>query len=165
MTITKRQREYAEARAAGLPKRAAAIAAGCPEKTASQAATTLEKAADVRAHWERIGFVPPVVERKPKAEKQPREPKKDSVQQAAERIAERAARPASQYDDPLDFLRDVVNDQCEDQKLRLEAAKAWDAGLRGRAATKGKKGEAEDRAKKAANRFAPVAAPGLKVVK
>lgn len=164
VAITKRQREYAEARAAGLSKSAAAIAAGCPAKTARQAATTLEKSANVRAHWARLGFVPPVAEKKTTNKDTSGAPRRTSTHVAADRIAERSSRPAAQYDDPLDFLRDVVNDVVEDQKLRLEAAKAWDAGLRGRAATKGKKEAVKDRAQKAANRFSPVAAP-LKAVK
>ena len=163
MAITKRQREYAEARASGLGKKAAALSAGCPAKTANQAATTLEKNREVIKHWQRIGFTPEVVAKEPKPEKKPPTPRPEEL--AAARIAERSETPLKDYSDPLDFLRDVVNDPIEDQKLRIDAAKAWDAGLRGRAATKGKKGEAEDRAKKAASRFAQVAAPGLKAVK
>lgn len=156
MIIAERQRLYAEARADGLNRKAAAIAAGCPEKTASQQASRLEKDEAVLAYWSRLGFDPAApIDRGPP----------DSVVKAAERIADRAASPMDGFDDPIEYMKTVVNTPQEDPKLRLDAAKAWDAAVRGRAQAKGKKGEQAERAKEIASKFATPTPPSLKAVK
>lgn len=67
--------------------------------------------------------------------------------------------------DPLKFLETVMNHVETDPKLRVDAAKALASFKVAKPGEKGKKGETEERAKKEDNRFAPVAAPGLKAVK
>lgn len=156
MVISERQRLYAEARASGLNKRASAVAAGCPEKTASQQASRLEKDEAVIAHWKRMGFDPEApVERGPRP----------STVKAAEYVSERAKRPMDEFEDPVEYMRAVVNNPMEDPKLRLDAAKAWDAAIRGRAQAKGKKGEQAEKAKKASGKFGVPTPPPLKAVK
>ena len=50
-----KQRLYAENRAAGLPKKAAALAAGVPPTSASSSASRYEKNPTVMAHMKRLG--------------------------------------------------------------------------------------------------------------
>lgn len=61
-------------------------------------------------------------------------------------------------------MKTMANDFREDPKLRLDAAKAWASYTVQKPGEKGKKGEAEDKAKKAQGRFTPTAAP-LRAVK
>lgn len=70
---------------------------------------------------------------------------------------------AATYDDPQNFLRAVMNDSETDAKLRVDAAKALMPFVHTRKGSGGKKGEAEEKAKKAANRFAPASPPKLVV--
>lgn len=60
---------------------------------------------------------------------------------------------ARQYDDPAEFLLDVVNDSSADAKLRLEAAKALLA--RGK-----KQGQREQAGKVATGKFTAARPPG-----
>lgn len=156
MALAERQRLYAEARADGLNKRASALAAGCPEKTASQQATRLERDQAVIDHWKRIGFDPDAPVEKPPM---------PSTVAAAERLAERADTPLDEYSDPVEYMKALVNSPTEDPKLRLDAAKAWDASNRAKLQARGKKEEKADKAKEAANRFAAPAPPKLAAVK
>lgn len=157
MKLTDRQQRYADARAEGRNRKDAALEAGCPPKSASQAASVLESNTKVTAYWEGIGYRPDGPRVKDRTEAK--------TEKAATAIDEKAETPLAKYDDPLEFLRDVVNDSAEDPKLRLDAAKAWDNSLRGRASNKGKKAEQEDRAKEVANRFAPPMPPKLERIK
>lgn len=156
MSLTERQRLYAEARASGLNKRASALAAGCPDASAKQQATRLEKASEVIAYWDRLGFDP--------SEESPKAPAPSTVK-AAEYVSERAKRPMDEFEDPVEYMRSVVNNPMEDPKLRLDAAKAWDASNRGHAQAKGKKVEQAERAKEIASKFATPTPPSLKAVK
>ena len=70
-----------------------------------------------------------------------------------------------EFEDPVEYMRAVVNNPIEDPKLRLDAAKAWDAAIRGRAQAKGKKEEQAERAKEIVSKFATSAPPSLKAVK
>ena len=70
-----------------------------------------------------------------------------------------------EFDDPIEYMKTVVNTPQEDPKLRLDAAKAWDAAIRGRAQAKGKKQEQQERAGKLAGKFGVPTPPSLKAVK
>ena len=162
MPLTPKKKLYAEARMAGTNIKDSAIAAGYSEETARQSGSRLEKDEDVRRYMGRID----AVESKPK---QKAEPKAKEVKPAERPAPKVAPIPLSdsaqkQYTNPLKFFETVMNDPSEDPKLRMEAAKNLAAFTVAKPGDKWKKGEAEDRAKKAASRFAPVAAP-LKVVK
>lgn len=166
---------YAKARAEGKNITEAAIAAGCPEKTAAQAGSRYEKDPDVIAFWKRSGVDIETLPRRNREKKKPAKPVREKIQRPVvdEKPADDRpdfdpldmAIPAQPDGDPLKFLETVMNHVETDPRLRVDAAKALASFKVAKPGERGKKGEAEDRAKKAANRFAPVAAPGLKVVK
>lgn len=164
--LTEKKRRYAMARNTGLSIRLAAIECGCPEKTAAQAGSRYEKDLDVIAAMRRLKLGEKIEAEK--REKKPRPPKKPKPQTQLERAMDDDPEPApydgKTYDCPMDFLRDVVHNPLEDTKTRMEAAKAWDAGIRGRKSASGKKDAAKYAAKKAANKFA-VSKPPLTRVK
>lgn len=162
--LTAKKRLYAEARISGSNIKDSAIAAGYSENTARQSGSRLEKDEDVRSYLDRMGFTPAPPAKKEKPKEATKKPS-PSETQAAKAIADRATIPLDNYDDPVDYMKAVVNAQMEDPKLRLDAAKAWDAAIRGRAQAKGKKGEQAERAKEVASKFATPTPPSLKAVK
>lgn len=147
--LTEQQRKYAEARFAGLGKRDAALAAGCPEKTASQAGSRLEKHPNVVAHLARLKGA-----------------ESDAIP-AAGRDAQPALSAGEFYEDPIDFLRAVMNDRTEDRKMRLQAATALLPYTHQKLGEGGKKDQREKAADGAARgRFAPAPPPSqLKLVR
>lgn len=65
-------------------------------------------------------------------------------------------------DDPLTFLREVMNDPDADARLRIDAAKALMPYVHKRIGDQGKKDERQDAAKKASEgKFKPAEAPKL----
>lgn len=129
MALTEQKRRYAAARLSGLGKKAAAIEAGCPERTAAQAASRYEKDPDVQAA---MGRQLKVAERK---------------------VAATSADPdpyiPARSDDPLEFMRQVMNDLEADPKLRLDAAKALAGFTIAKPGEKGKKEERQEKAEEA----------------
>jgi phage terminase small subunit len=145
MALTEQKRRYAAARLSGMGKKAAAIEAGCPEKTAAQAASRYEKDPDVQAA---MGRQLKVAEKKV----------------AAASVDADPYIPA-RSDDPLEFMRQIMNDLVADPKLRLDAAKALAGFTIAKPGEKGKKEEKADAAKSAATgKFASAPAP-LRAVK
>lgn len=145
MALTEQKRRYAEARLSGLTKKESAVAAGCPEKTASQAASRYEKDPDVQAAMGRA-----VVVAAKKAESLPIDP------------APYIPPPTG---DPLAFMREMMDCEGADPKLRLDAAKALATFTIAKPGEKGKKEEQAGAAKKAGvGRFA-AAPPPLRAVK
>lgn len=145
MALTEQKRRYAAARLSGLGKKAAAIEAGCPEKTAAQAASRYEKDPDVQA----------AMGRQLKAA----DAKVDSVS------ADPAPYIPDKSDDPLEFMRQVMNDLQADPKLRLDAAKSLAAFTVAKPGEKGKKEEKADAAKSAGKGKFASAPPPLRAVK
>lgn len=176
--ISPQQRLYAQHRADGMKKKAAAIAAGCSEKTASQQAARYEKNPKVLAHMERLGFYPGeevkaemTGKKKPRAKKKAApvaELKKDFAEFNASRPAVTEVPPVRQgeFKCPLDYFNHVMNDAIEDPKIRLDAAKALASYKIAKPGDKGKKEERQEAADKLANsgRFG-TAPPPLKAVK
>lgn len=69
-------------------------------------------------------------------------------------------------DDPLEFMRQVMNDLEADPKLRLDAAKSLAAFTVAKPGDKGKKEERADAAKSAGKKFGATPPPGhLRAVK
>ena len=139
MSLNPMMQAYAEAIVRGLNQTQAALDAGYSEKSAKQKGSLLGKDVKVRAEIARLR------EQKYK----PAEEKKDGK---------------FEFEDPIEFMKTMANDFREDPKLRLDAAKAWASYTVQKPGEKGKKGEAEDKAKKAQSRFTPAAAP-LRAVK
>ena len=147
MALTDQKRRYAAARLAGLGKKAAAIEAGCPEKTAAQAASRYEKDPDVIAAIARLNM----------AEKPAAAPTQKTNAQPMQDMEPGIIPPA---EDPLTFMRAVMNDLFTDPKLRLDAAKALAAFTLAKPGEKGKKEEREEAAKKASGgRFSSAPPP------
>ncbi len=176
--LTMKQKLYAKARFDGLNQTQSAIAAGYSEKTAAQAASRLEKDQEVMAHRDRLsaGYQEPEVAPEPeptpvvskatiaKVEKMEKhvEPKPAHVETA--HYEERSAKSLAVLD-PLEFMRQVVADSCEDPKLRLEAAKALAPYLHAKKGEMGKKeGKMADAEKVSKGKFA-ASAPPLRMVK
>jgi phage terminase small subunit len=144
MALTEQKRRYAAARLAGAPKKQAAIAAGCPEKTAAQAASRLEKDPDVQAAMGRAVVVEQKRKDEPAIDPNPHIP--------------------AQAGDPLEFMRQMMNDLEAEPKLRLDAAKALAAFTVAKPGEQGKKDQKADAAKKAAGgKFGQSAPPRLAV--
>ncbi|MGP8812141.1 terminase small subunit [Pseudomonas aeruginosa] len=129
MALTEQKRRYAAARLSGMGKKAAAIEAGCPEKTAAQAASRYEKDSDVQAAMGR------------------------KLKVAEKKVAATSVDPDPyipvRSDDPLEFMRQMMNDLEADPKLRLDAAKALAGFTIAKPGEKGKKEERQEKAEEA----------------
>lgn len=68
---------------------------------------------------------------------------------------------AAYYDDPLTFLKAVMNDSGSEAKLRVDAAKALMPFMHQKLGEGGKKEQKNEEAKKVAGRFAQAMAPRL----
>ncbi|HEJ9974886.1 TPA: terminase small subunit [Pseudomonas aeruginosa] len=146
MALTEQKRRYAAARLSGMGKKAAAIEAGCPERTAAQAASRYEKDPDVQAAMGR-------------------QLKAAEKKVAATSVDTDPYIPA-RSDDPLEFMRQMMNDLEADPKLRLDAAKSLAAFTVAKPGDKGKKEERADAAKSAGKKFGATPPPGhLRAVK
>lgn len=143
MALTEQKRRYAAARLSGLSKKAAAIEAGCPEKTASQAASRYEKDHDVLAAMGRMAAQPD--KHAPQVDPNPHIPA-----------------PAA---DPLEFMRQMMNDLEADPKLRLDAAKSLASFTVAKPGEGGKKDQKADAAKQAGQGRFSAAPPPLRAVK
>lgn len=129
MALTEQKRRYAAARLSGMGKKAAAIEAGCPERTAAQAASRYEKDPDVQAAMGR-------------------QLKAAEKKVAATSVDTDPYIPA-RSDDPLEFMRQMMNDLEADPKLRLDAAKSLAAFTVAKPGEKGKKEERQEKAEQA----------------
>ncbi len=93
--------------------------------------------------------------------------KNDAVQSEIKRLSRLAdegqpvGRPTPPAGDPLDYLRNVMNDHLEDPRLRLDATTTLAQYLHPKPGTRGAKASREEAAKKAARgRFRSSAPPG-----
>lgn len=146
MALTEQKRRYADARLAGMPKKQAAIEAGCPEKTAAQAASRYEKDPDVQAAMARTVAVEQKRQSEPKIDPDPYIP--------------------SASDDPLEFMRKMMNDLEAEPKLRLDAAKALAGFTISKPGEKGKKEQVQEAAEQVASGRFGLRKPGqLRAVK
>lgn len=135
--LTHKRRVYAEARVSGMSMKQAALHAGCPARTVHQNAWQLEQHPDVQAHIIRMANTETV----------PSE-----------------SLPPLCITDPLDYMRLVMNNEKEDPKLRLDAAKSLASFVTQKAVTLIKKDHEKEAAEKAAAKFAPGAPPKLAAV-
>ena len=147
MALTHKKRRFADALMSGASNADAARDAGYSEKTAKQMGYKLSRDPDVIAYMERKGHF--------------------AAQKEAAAAAGRQVNPgaiAKTYDDPAAFLLDVINDQVEDMKLRVDAAKAMMPYKHAKIGEQGKKEQKADKAKAAAKgKFSASAPPKLVV--
>jgi phage terminase small subunit len=153
--LTQKKRLYAQGRLLGKCQTDAAIFAGCPAATAAQAASRYEKDPDVIAHLARLKQGEP----EPQAVKSKREPR-PKVEKPPKEVAPPPAPTVAQGDDPVEFMKAMWQNEEEDPKLRLEAAKAHASFTRAKPGEKGKKEQKQEAAERAGSgRF------GLRAVK
>lgn len=144
MALTDRKRKFIAALRSGLVGAEAARKAGYSAATAAQAASRLMKDPEIKAG----------VLNNAKASKASRPAgETQTVRQQAKR-----------YEDPAQFLTDLMNNAMEDIKLRKEAATALLPYKHKKLGEGGKKDAAQDAAEKVASgRFAPKQPPKLVV--
>ena len=152
MALTAKKRLFADAVLAGKANKDAAIAAGYSAATASAAGSRLVKDKDVALYLA--------------AQRIQQEAKPDPAEKPA---ADRAPPPGFDLDamtsftDPKAFLIAAMNDGRTEPKLRVDAAKALMPFVHAKIGETGKKDAKGEAAKKAASKFAALAAPKLVV--
>lgn len=131
MALTDKKRRFADALLSGASNRDAAIAAGYSEKTASQAGAKLAKDPDVIAAIGRHlrDRQAASTEVKPGRKVKAPPPEDGAVGEL----------DLGDFDDPMDFLKAVMNEQAAEPKLRVDAAKALLPYKHGKVADQGKK--------------------------
>lgn len=154
MALTGRKQKFAQGKGRGLSNKDAAIAAGYSAASAAAAGSRLAKDPDVLA----------VIDRKAKA----KVAKKVALPKAAAPVKAAAEVPpkfdlsiALSHDDPKKFLMAFMNDIEMDPKERKDAAKALMPFVHQKMGEGGKKDQQAGKAKQAASKFAPTAAPKL----
>ncbi len=143
--LTEKQQAFVTNRLAGVGVKAAAIAAGYSERGADTAGARLLKHPDVKAALGAAGGVGMTTLTMANVEM-----------------------PRDHYDDPKDFLQDVINHAGLPHAMRLDAAKQLMPYVHGRIGEKGKKATAKERATAIAggeSKFATKQPPMLHVVK
>src|SRR5690606_8679992 len=143
MALTDRKRRFADALMSGASQAEAAVTAGYSEKTAKQQGYKLARVPDVLRYIERM------------------EALEDEKQQAsAEGRQVNLSDLAQRFDDPADFLRSVMNNEREEMRLRMDAAKTLMPYTHGKIGEVGKKEKQREAAQNAAKgRFAPSRPP------
>lgn len=170
MALTSKKKKFADALLAGNTQKNAAVIAGYSETSASQAGSRLCKDQDVEAYIKRVRAAkssistPKQVSQKvnihePKVNKKVNKTdgnvKSDLTSVNAENIGA--------FSDPKDYLLHVMNDELEEPRLRIDAAKSLMPYVHGKVADQGKKEAKQERARHAAKKFAPSAPPKLVV--
>jgi phage terminase small subunit len=145
MALTAKKKLFAEAVLGGKSNKDAAIAAGYSAATASAAGSRLVKDPAVVTY----------LEERRKAVAPSELPVANSPPFDLNKIL--------QYSDPKAYLLAAMNDGGLENKLRVDAAKALMPFVHSRKGEGGKKEERDEAAKRAANKFAPTAAPKLVV--
>lgn len=157
--LTTQKRKFAIALVSGMSKKDAAIKAGYSEKSARSKGSQLAKDPEVIAFINR--------KKKEKIEV-------DDVPNFGKKVNTPAVTPCTEqpeenisgiggYDDPLDFLKFVMNDRAEDIDTRKDAAKAMLPYLHSKKGEGGKKDAKQAAAQAVASKFAGMAPPQLVV--
>lgn len=165
--MTPKQRAYIENRIAGLAPKQAAIAAGYAPTGADQAASVMEKRADVQKAIKKKVVPGPNAAGSARGRRPDADKSGEFVETAQE---EGESWMKDHYDSPLDLFLHVMSEPRARPALRFEAAKQAAPYVHGKvapAAAKGKKAEAEERAKDKATggKFRRRAAPSKPAVR
>lgn len=150
MSLTPKMRKFAEAIAEGKSNKDAAISAGYSPETASQQGSKLSKNPDIIAYIEKLksGEKVKAEPEKVKAEKPSVIVEKiEQAEQAHGQFVGRNEIGIGSLDDPLEYLKSVWTDDCQDEELRLAAARAALPYVHGKVADKGKKEAKAEEAK------------------
>ena len=143
MSLTPKMRKFAEAIAEGKSNKDAAISAGYSFETASQQGSKLSKNPDIIAYIEKLKSGEKVKAEKPSVIVE----KIEQAEQAHGQFVGRNEIGIGSLDDPLEYLKSVWTDDCQDEELRLAAARAALPYVHGKVADKGKKEAKAEEAK------------------
>lgn len=156
MALTPKMRKFAEAVAEGKSNKESAISAGYSPETASQQGSKLSKNPEIIEYIEKLKSGQKVKVEKPTVV--------ERIQQAERTSSEFIGRDEiaiGSKDDPLEYLKSVWTNECEEQELRLAAARAALPYIHGKVSEKGKKETRADEARniaQGASKFATRAA-------
>ena len=150
MALTKQKKAYAEARLQGKTQTESAIVAGYSEKCAKQSGYRLERDPDVVVYMKKTRTEKVAV--------------KKSVNKSASTVETKS--PVDNEDDPLNILKEIMNNKRASEKDRIEAAKTLALYTLGnpKGVQGGKKDMQHKKAEAAQSKFAPYLTP-LKTVK
>lgn len=147
MPLTRKKKAFADAKIAGKANKDAALAAGYSAATASQAGSRLVKDDDVVLYMQAVAAKAAADEARENGEPHP-----DAFE-------------IGFFQDPRDFLKAVMNMNEVELRIRVDTAKALMPFEHTKKGEGGKKDATAHAAKQAASKFAPTAAPHLKVAK
>lgn len=155
--LTAQKRKFALALISGMSKKDAAIKAGYSENSARSKGSQLAKDPEV------IAFIGRKKKEKIEVDDVPTHGKKVNTPAVKpEPEAEpKMPRPDGEYDDPLEFLKYVMNNRAEDIDTRKDAAKAMLPYLHSKKGEGGKKDAKQAAAKAVASKFTGMAPPQL----
>lgn len=160
--LTAQKRKFALALMSGSTQAASAIKAGYSEKSARSKGSQLAKDPEVIAFIERKKKEEVEVDDEPQCRRNVYSP---TVNTAESRPPPASLPPLSEggYEDPMDFLRAVMNNVGYEIDTRKDAAKAMLPYMHQKKGEGGKKDAKAEAAKKAANKFAIQQPPKLVV--
>lgn len=157
--LTAQKRKYALALMSGMSQKDAAIKAGYSEKSARSKVSQLAKDPEVIAFIERKKREKVEVDDEPAYRRNVYTPAVNTPEEKRPP----AASSAGEYEDPLDFLKSVMNNVGYEIETRKDAAKAMLPYMHQKKGEGGKKDAKAEAAKKAANKFAIQQPPKLVV--
>ncbi|QMV54084.1 terminase small subunit [Ewingella americana] len=157
--LTTQKRKFAIALVSGMSKKDAAIKAGYSEKSARSKGSQLAKDPEV------IAFINRKKKEKIEVDDAPNFGKKVNTPAVTPSTEppEKNISGIGEYDDPLDFLKFVMNDRAEDIDTRKDAAKAMLPYVHSKKGESGKKDAKQAAAQAVASKFAGMAPPQLVV--
>ncbi|WP_312838440.1 terminase small subunit [Pantoea piersonii] len=159
--LTAQKRKFALALISGMSKKDAAIKAGYSENSARSKGSQLAKDLEVIAFISRKKKETVEVDDLPTHGKKVNTPAVNTPSESQPEPVAEIIRTAGKYDDPLEFLKAVMNDSDEDIDTRKDAAKAMLPYLHSKKGEGGKKDAKQAAAKAVASKFTGMAPPQL----
>lgn len=159
--LTAQKRKFALALISGMSKKDAAIKAGYSENSARSKGSQLAKDPEVIAFISRKSKEKIEVDDVPTHGKKVYTPTVNTAPDSQALHVSEINCASSDYDDPLEFLKSVMNDRGEDIDTRKDAAKAILPYLHSKKGEGGKKDAKQAAAKAIASKFAGMAPPQL----
>lgn len=159
--LTAQKRKFALALISGMSKKDAAIKAGYSANSARSKGSQLAKDPEVIAFMSRKKNEKVEVDDVPTHGKKVNTPAVNTPPFSKPDPVPEIVRAAGEYDDPLEFLKSVMNDSAEDIDTRKDAAKAMLPYLHSKKGEGGKKDAKQAAAKAVASKFMGMAPPQL----
>lgn len=159
--LTAQKRKFALALISGMSKKDAAIKAGYSANSARSKGSQLAKDPEVIAFMSRKKNEKVEVDDVPTHGKKVNTPAVNTPPFSEPDPVPEIVHAAGEYDDPLEFLKSVMNDRREDIDTRKDAAKAMLPYLHSKKGEGGKKDAKQAAAKAVASKFMGMAPPQL----